>query len=618
MLVYNNTKKQFLQDISTNNIEDILQDRFLEILGKNIAPNEYISWQNSLREMYFVVQNSRIPDNVTISIEFNIPWSSKRVDFIVAWKDKNQNEAIVIIELKQWQNIELTDKDAIVKTRFQHGLKETNHPSYQAWSYAMLLKGFNSFVYNENVSLKPCAFLHNYKPDWLIDNEFYKEYLDLAPVFLKTDKQKLADFLSENIVYGDDSDVMQKVDSSEIRPSKVLADSLSSMLKWNKEFIMIDDQKLVYETSMSLAKKSSQNNKNVLIVEWWPGTWKSVVAINLLVDLNKNGINSRYVTKNSAPRAVYEKKLIQDIKKTEISSLFTWSWAFVNTKSNTYWALIVDEAHRLNEKSWMFANLWENQIKEIINSSQFSIFFIDEDQKVTFKDIWEKEEIEKWVKELWAKVHNMELKSQFRCNWSDGYLAWLDNALQIRETANKTLEGIDFDFRVYDDPNELRDEIFKKNKINNKARLVAGYTWDWVSKKNPNENDIVIPEHNFEMKWNLASDGMTWIISPDSVNEVGCIHTCQWLEVDYIWVLIWPDLIVRDWKVLVDPSKRAKTDASLKWYKKAMLEKPDEIKMFVKSLIKNTYRTLMTRWMKWCYIYSTDKETREYFKNISG
>lgn len=616
MLIYNKPKSQFLEDIETNNIEDILQDNFLEILWKNVAQNEYISWQNSLKHMYFIVNNESIPNNATISLEFNIPWSSKRIDFIITWKDKNKKETLVIIELKQWQQIELTEKDAVVKTRFQYWLQETNHPSYQAWSYAMLMKGFNSVVYSENINLKPCAYLHNYKTDGLINNDFYKEYIDLAPIFLKNDKQNLTSFIAENIVYWDQDNLMERIENSELRPSKVLADSMNSMLKGNKEFIMIDDQKIVYETAKNLAQKSSEWDKNVLIVKWWPGTWKSIVAINLLVDLNKLGKNSRYVTKNSAPRIVYEKKLLWDMTKVQILALFTWSWTFVNTKKDTYDTLIVDEAHRLNEKSGIFGNIGENQIKEIINSAKFSVFFVDEDQKVTFKDIWEREEIIAWAKKLWANIHELELVSQFRCNWSDGYLSWLDNTLQIKETANQTLDWIEYDFRVFDNPSDLKDLIFEKNKINNKARMVAWYCWDWVSRRDDTSFDINIPKYDFAMKWNLASDGMLWILEKESVNEVWCIHTCQWLEVDYIWVIFWEDLIVRDGKVLVDPSKRAKTDASLKWYKKELKENEIETKKFIKSIIKNTYRTLMTRWMKWCYIYSVDKETNDYFKKF--
>ena len=179
-------------------------------------------------------------------------------------------------------------------------------------------------------------------------------------------------------------------------------------------------------------------------------------------------------------------------------------------------------------------------------------------QPIVNADIGEKEEIEKWAKKLGAKVFSAKLESQFRCNGSDGYLSWLDNSLQINETANTSLEGIKYDFKVLDSPNAVRDMIFEKNKANNKARLVAGYCWDWVSKKNKDLKDINILEHKFEMTWNLASDGNVWIISPNSVNEAGCIHTCQGLEVDYIGVIVGPDMIARNNKIITVPKKRAK------------------------------------------------------------
>lgn len=616
MLIYNETKKTFLNHLLTANIEDIIQDKYEMGYNRKVGKNEYISWQNSLPRMGDVLTISQIPDDASVAIEYTISWSSKRIDFIVAWQDEDKQDAIIIVELKQWSDIEMTDKDGVVITRFEHWPKETSHPSYQAWSYAMYMRGFNETVYNENIQLYPCAFLHNYKADGKIDNDFYAPHIQNSPLFLKNDKVKLAEFLSKYVKYGDSSKIMYRIDNGKIRPSKALADSLASMLKWNQEFIMIDDQKVVYETALNLAKKSSELNKHVLIVEGWPWTGKSVVAINLLVAITKQGMTAQYVTKNSAPRAVYESKLTWTLRKTEFSNMFKWSGSYVNAEHNEFDILIVDEAHRLNEKSWMFSNLWENQVKEIIHASKFSVFFIDEDQKVTMKDIWEKEEIEKWARSEGAKVHNLELLSQFRCNGSDWYLAWLDYVLQIHETANIELDKDSYDFQVFDDPSKLRDAILEKNKINNKARLVAGYCWDWVSKGNKDAYDIAFPQYDFAMKWNLATDGMLWIISPESVNEIGCIHTCQWLEVDYVGVIIGDDIIVRNGEVLVDPAKRARTDASLKGYKSLMKTKPEETKTFVKQIIKNTYRTLMTRWMKGCYIYCTDKETGEYFKNL--
>jgi DUF2075 family protein len=322
----------------------------------------------------------------------------------------------------------------------------------------------------------------------------------------------------------------------------------------------------------------------------------------------------KYVSKNSAPRSVYKHYLKETIKLSDIDLMFSGSGSFTNADKNVFDVLLVDEAHRLNEKSGMFKNLGENQVKEIINSSKVSVFFLDEDQKVAMDDIGSKEEIHKWAKELGADVYEYKLESQFRCNGSDGYISWLDNMLQIRETANINFEQINYDFKVFDDPDEMRDAIIEKNKINNKSRIVAGYCWDWVSATDKNKDDIVIGD--FKMKWNLKDDGMLWMVKPNSINEAGCIHTCQGLELDYVGVIIGDDLIYRDGEVLVDPTKRSSRDKSIFGWKKFMKEDPENAKRELRNIIKNTYRTLMTRGQKGCYIYCTDEELREYVKEL--
>lgn len=618
MIVYKSTKKQFLKDVYDANIEDIILEEIQRKTHRSVGDSEYESWGNSLPQVELILRDENIPDDAGIAIEYNIPRTQNRIDFIISGQDQEGKDNVILIELKQWSKAELTEKDAIVKTRFNQGQKEVPHPSYQAWSYSMLLKGYNVAVYNGDIELRPCAYLHNYKDDGIITNPFYEDHISNAPLFCKDDKRKFRDFIKKFIKYGDKKDLILTIENGELRPSKQLSEALSSLIKGNKEFVLIDTQKEVYETAIDLAKKSKNGEKNVLIVEGGPGTGKSVVAINLLVELTKKGLITQYVTKNSAPRAVYESKLTGTIKKTQFSNLFTGSGAFTMTGENSFDVLVVDEAHRLNEKSGLYQNMGENQIKEIIQSSMSSIFFIDENQKVTLKDIGSKEQIYAWAEVLNAKVHERELTSQFRCSGSDGYLAWLDNALQIRETANYDLSKDEFDFRVYDDPNELRDEIFELNKERNSARLVAGYCWDWNSKKDPQAMDIIIPEYEFEMKWNFNEQVMLWIIKEDSVDQIGCIHTCQGLEADYVGVIIGNDLIVRNGKVLVDPSKRSKMDNSIKGWKKGMRENESQTKSKLKNIIKNTYRTLMSRGMKGCFIYCTDKETQDYFKSLNN
>jgi len=616
MIVYESDKNKFLEDVDTNQIDEIILESVRKSLHRSTSPSEIDSWKNSMNYMYRILADPEIPNDCGIAIEYQLPQTSKRLDFIITGRDQERHDHAMIIELKQWSSAKSTNKDGLVRVRFKHGETETPHPSYQAWSYASYLNDFNEAVYSGQIALVPCAYLHNYPDDGVITNSFYDTYLAKAPVFLENDAKKLRNFIKQFIKYGDKREVLYTIEAGKIKPSKDLADSLSSMLSGNPEFLMLDEQKIVYENALSLVATAQAGPKQVLIVEGGPGTGKSVVALNLLGELTRRGLVAQYVSKNAAPRNVYENKLTGSLKASRIRNLLKGSGSYTETAINSVDALVIDEAHRLNEKSGIFSNKGENQIHELIHSAKCSIFFIDENQKVSFKDIGSKDEVYKWAKMNGATVTEFALSSQFRCNGSDGYIAWLDNSLQIRATANINLTEASYDFKIFDSPSRLREAIFEMNKFHNKARLVAGYCWDWASKKDPSLFDINIPEFDFAAKWNLASDGSLWIILPDSVSEVGCIHTCQGLELEYVGVIIGPDLIVRNDQVLTFPAARAKTDKSLHGYKKMFDKDPDAANKLADQIIKNTYRTLMTRGMKGCYVYFTDKETEAYFRKL--
>lgn len=132
MIIYSKTKEDFSNDILTNDIGNIISKHIYEKTRKNVAKNEVRSFENSLSYMERVLNTSAIPDDCQISIEYHIPHTSKRVDFIITGKNNNDQENVIIIELKQWETAQLTSKDGIVKTRFQFGEAETSHPSYQA------------------------------------------------------------------------------------------------------------------------------------------------------------------------------------------------------------------------------------------------------------------------------------------------------------------------------------------------------------------------------------------------------------------------------------------------------------------------------------------------------
>ena len=622
MLVYEGIKSGFINDVDLGIIADKIRNKYIEVVKKRPSAPEFNSWKNSMQYMRGVLSDNDIPNNIGIAIEYNIPPTGCRIDFMMSGYNKNKSN-VVIVELKQWDKAtEVKDMNGIYKvnTFTGGGLRDVNHPSYQVMTYANLIKDYNESVQQKDINVIPCAYLHNYyfEDDDTLLSDDYKEYTDQAPLFGHSDVIKLRDFIKKYIEDGDDGDILYEIDNGKIRPSKMLQDSLRNMLKGNKEFYMIDNQKIVYEYALRNAIDTvSANDKNVMIVRGGPGTGKSVLAVNLLVELNNRNMTCFYVTKNAAPRSVYASKLRGDYTQIYINHLFQSSGNFIDEERNKLDCLVVDEAHRLNAKSGMFQNKGENQIKEIINAAKFSIFFIDENQKVTLKDIGSEDLIRRFAKEQGAGIYTFDLDSQFRCNGSDGYIAWLDRVLDIKDTANFDIDGFDYDFRVLDDPNEVRRLIEEKNKINNKSRMVAGYCWNWISegKNNSNVHDIQIPDYNFEMSWNLGNS-ITWAIDSESVNEVGCIHTCQGLEFDYIGVIIGDDLRYEKNHIVTDYTKRAKTDTSLNGIKKIAKEYGQEVaNKIADNIIKNTYRTLMTRGMKGCYVYCINKELAEYFKN---
>lgn len=621
MIIYSGSKADFMVQVEEDTIAYTIRDNILEKMHRKTPDAEFRSWVNSLEYMYKVLNDDGIPRNSGIAIEYNLPNTAKRVDFLVSGYDAKRSANVVIIELKQWEKLNKVEGlDALVETFTGGRERRVVHPSYQAWSYAEMIRDYNEYAQIAGVNLWPCAYLHNYMrvQEDPLDDPIYKDYLDEAPAFAKGDVRKLREFIKRVVETGDDTEILYEIDNGRIKPSKSLQDAIVGMLESNPEFNLIDDQKVVFERIMELSRQCERDGKKrVLIATGGPGTGKTVIAMNLLARLTQEGVFVQYCSKNSAPRTVYAKKLKGHRTKSSIDNMFKGSGAYVDAPRNAVGVVLADEAHRLNEKSGLYGNQGINQIHEIIHAARLSVFFIDECQRVTVKDIGSVGEIKRWAAVNGAEVYEEELTSQFRCNGSDGYLAWLDDVLEIRETANYDIEGIDYDFEVLDSPDEMRQKVIERNQGSNKSRILAGYCWNWPRAGRADANTHEITIGDFEISWNLDG-GEAFALSPTSINEAGCIHTTQGLEFEYVGVIIGDDLRYEGDHVVTDYTKRAGTDQSIKGLKKMEREDPKHALKLADEIIKNTYRTLMTRGMKGCYVYATDPNLRSYLKERSA
>lgn len=619
MIVYNETKGQFVADVKNNEIADKILD-CIHQRGLNAGHgSEFVSWENSMQFMRNIVDDKDIDDDVRIAIEYNIPLTSKRVDFIIYGSDDNRNDNVVIVELKQWQEAEIVANDMsyCVRTYVGRANNIVCHPSYQAYSYARFLRNYSQTISDNNISIIPCAYLHNYKPEKrdVLDNPIYSEWTKEAPFFIKNQVQEFSTFVKKFVSKkSSNGDVLYFIDNGRIKPTKALQDTLVSMVKGNKEFILLDEQAVVYDMCLkTMAKCKQDGKKRTLVIEGGAGTGKSVLAVNLLMEYIKQGYNASYVTKNSAPRNAFLNILTHsDARKlVDIKALFRSPFGLSNLSTNLYDCLIVDEAHRLVKKMYGDWN-GENQVKECINASLLTIFLLDEDQAITSKDIGSVAEIEEWCEILDSRmIHDESTKliSQFRCNGSDAYIQFLNNILQRNEEVVPVdLTELNYDFQVFDTPEEMRDALRKKNSVNNKSRMVAGYCYDWNVKNNRGEWDIIIG--SFKAKWNLANDNI-WAINPDSFEEVGCIHTAQGLEFDYVGVIIGRDLTFNKDTQKVETHResisRDDRSSGIRTHKN-----PQE----ASRLILNTYKVLMNRGQKGCYVFCEDEALRNHFKKF--
>lgn len=621
MIVYEDSKRSFVEDVKTNCIADKIADKIREHGINAGQEREYISWQNSLQFMRNVVDDREIDDDVRIAIEYNIPLTSKRVDFIICGADSNNQDNVVIVELKQWQKADVVADDMhyCVKTFVGGNDRIVCHPSYQAYSYACFIKNYSQTVLDNGINLVPCAYLHNYDPQFKqnLSNPIYSEWINEAPLFIRNEAKTFSDFIKKFVSRkSSNGDLLYIIDHGRLRPSKALQDSLTSMVKGSHEFMLLDEQAVCYDMCLkTMAKCKEDGKKRTIVIQGGPGTGKSVLAINLLMEFINKGLNATYVTKNSAPREAFLHILTKsDAKKlVNIKQLFRSPFGLAQIPNNTYDCLIVDEAHRLVDK--MYGD-WDgkNQVKECISASLLSIFLLDEDQAITSKDIGSVREIQKWCKDLNSTLKMPEeakLVSQFRCNGSDAYIQFIDDCLQrTEESVHVDLKELNFDFRVFDSAVELREALREKNAINNKSRMTAGYCYDWDVKKGRGDYDIILPD-GFKAKWNLAGDKI-FAINPNSFEQVGCIHTVQGLEFDYVGVLIGQDLRYdqSSGRIITDKSMISKDD------KTSGIRTSDDVQ--ARRLILNTYKTLLTRGQKGCYVYCEDKALSDYLKRKAG
>lgn len=621
MLIYQDTTQQFINDVRESRISDIMTNNFSLHSGYSPIYSLVNSWQNSLSRVRDLIEIAGLDDNM-IALEYEVPYNQNRIDCLLFGKGKDNIENIVLIELKQWSAVDaLEDIGNYVETYTGGASRVVPHPSQQVEGYHNYLKGFVAeFDEEPPLMLFSCAYCHNYKKEDEkgLFNHTYQRLIDKFPIYCKDDVRVLASRIKDLLADGEGFEIFNRFMQSPIRPSKKLLENVSKVIKNEVVFSLLNEQLVAKNLIWSKVNRAGrQKEKSVIIVHGGPGTGKSVIAVNILAEAARRGKNVFYGCKS--------KPFIEGLKKLvgrDGALLFSNLYRFLPSKLQVdeLDLLLIDEAHRIEKSSNHRYTKAEDrtdmpQVDQLIRAAKTSVFFIDDRQNVRSQEIGSSKLIQTIAKNCGCTLSEVTLETQYRCMGSNNYLLWLESVLGYSDTKSTLSKNDIFDFRIFDSPQAIYDELsLKENEKTNSARMVAGFCWPW-SKELDQDGNLVkdVKIGNFAMPWETHGNitkppsgfvkWYEWAYRPEGFKQVGCIYTAQGFEFDYVGVIIGNDLCYDKETDSLKADITATEDPTLKKSKENF-----------EHHVKNIYRTLMTRGMKGCYVYFTDKETEQYFR----
>lgn len=451
----------------------------------------------------------------------------------------------------------------------------------------------------------------------LINHNYYQQ--DLYQNLFKTIWSKL---IENNIV----SKSLEEIENSEL-------------FKYSPYKTLNDDQ---YNSVIEIIQTLNKKKTNQIFINGSAGTGKTILA-SFLIKLLGSDISGND-DENLSRNETQELNLIRTFKekhpKAEIGFVVAMSSlrkTLQNVFSKTpglkksmvisptqtfkkkYDLLIVDEAHRLRKYkniSWRGAFKKCNQrlglddngteLDWIIANSKNQIFFYDSAQSIKPSDI------DSYRFDSLISVKDsisIELKSQMRSQGGNNYITFVDEILKVKSTQKRTFNSDDYELLIFDSLKDLYSELKIREEKYKLCRLVAGFSWPWVSDirgKTPNAIDITI--EGLEFQWNRTPED--WVNSSNAFNEVGSIHTTQGYDLNYTGVIFGEEIIYNNKTNTIEIVREKYFD---KYGKQQTTDKD------LKDYIINIYKTIMYRAIKGTFIYACDKNLREYFKkNINS
>lgn len=379
------------------------------------------------------------------------------------------------------------------------------------------------------------------------------------------------------------------------------------------------EQNKLVNTILRFTKKHiKQDYPAIFTVYGDAGTGKSVVLAHLFNEIQvaarTDKTSALYGTTNyfvvNHPEILKVYKEIAGNLPHLYKKDFTRPTSLINQldkRSATVDLIVIDEAHLLLSRADPYNNFtYQNQLVELIKRAKIVILVFDPYQVLRTKTFWTTQQLEQITHQY--SHEDYHLTHQFRVNASDELLEWFNHftddgkILPFPQNARQN-----YDFRIFDDAEKMRQEIVKRNNEVGLSRILS--TTGYPSTLDGGKHYIT--EGKFKMPWDQYNyTSKPWAEIPKTINEVGSIYTCQGFDLNYTGIILSPPIsqIPGTNRLQVDPEKFTDIEAFKKRKDLFTLKQLNQAK---KRLFMNMINVLFKRGVYGTYIYAHDPLLRQ-------
>ncbi|WP_243773722.1 DUF2075 domain-containing protein [Actinomadura barringtoniae] len=595
----------------------ILNDHLRATTGRSAPEGEKKSWRRSLPVLARDLVDAGL-GKVELLIEYQLPRTSKRADVILAGVDRTTgNDLYLVVELKQWSKAALYEDNENLVVVPGYG-REVEHPLNQVQGYCETIVDFIGALKGDPEAVRGVAYLHN-ALDQDVDDLFDLAQNERTRLFTKSRRSGFLDYLRAQFAPEPGAEAADHLLNSAVRPSKQLMRLAAAELGDREQFVLLDQQRVAYDLVLHAVKRSyASDAKRVVIVTGGPGSGKSVIALSLLAELNRQGRTVLHATGSRSFTQTMRKNAGRGNRR--VQNLFKYFNSFMEAGKNELDVLICDEAHRIRESS---ANRFTRaaqrtgrpQVDELISAARVPVFLLDEHQVVKPGETGTVEAIKNHATNLGFRVHHVDLDGQWRCGGSKKYEEWVLSLLGLDSEDPQPWTGDDhFEVTLAESPAEMDAILRAKTAEGYSARIAAGYCWPWSKPRSDNTLVRDVRIGDWSRPWNVKDDRAVgdappsplWATADGGFEQVGCVYTAQGFEYDWAGVIIGPDLIARHERLV--PVRAENRDPEL--------TRKNVTDLQVDRHIRNIYKVLLTRGMAGTVLYAVDPETQAFLARL--